>query len=167
MTIVEKARKFAEKHHQHQLYGKEPYIHHLEETVNVLKRWNCDVLTLVAGYLHDILEDTPLSYNDLKEEFGKEVAEIVYCVTDELGRNRFERKIKTYPKIKSNLRSTIVKIADRIANIENAKKTHNRMFDIYVNEQHEFYSGLSDPLIDSKHPLLSVAWSDYAKCFQK
>ena len=52
-----------------------------------------------AGYLHDTIEDTDTSYRDLFDRFGEEVAELVYAVTSELGRNRAERNRKTCAKI--------------------------------------------------------------------
>ena len=87
-----------------------------------------DESIIIGTILHDTLEDTTLSYNDIKKAFGKEVAEIVYCVTDELGRNRNERKEKTYPKIKANWKATVVKICDRIANITQSKKYNKELY---------------------------------------
>ena len=121
IDLVSQARLLAIKKHGTQLYSNDnPYIQHLEEVVNILKYFGyVEDKYIISGYLHDILEDTDTSYNDIKKQFGEEIAEIVYCVTDELGRNRKERKAKTLPKIKSNDDSIIVKLADRIANLEN------------------------------------------------
>jgi (p)ppGpp synthase/HD superfamily hydrolase len=93
---------------------------------------------VIACALHDTLEDTSLSYNDIQKAFGKEVAEIVFCVTDELGRNREERKEKTYPKIQSNWKATVVKICDRIANIEQSRSYNQKLFDMYKKELYIF-----------------------------
>jgi (p)ppGpp synthase/HD superfamily hydrolase len=93
--------------------------------------------------LHDILEDTPLSYNDVKKEFGEKVADIVYDVTDELGKNRKERKERTYPKIRANHDAILVKICDRIANANNSKKLNKRMFEMYKKEHRDFIVGIT------------------------
>lgn len=124
--LVSQARILAIKKHMIQVYADDyPYIKHLEEVVNILIRFGyTDDLYIIAGYLHDILEDTDLSYNDIKTQFGVEIADVVYCVTDELGKNRKERKSKTLPKIKSNEKAIVVKLADRIANLENGVSTN-------------------------------------------
>ena len=114
-----------------------PYEKHLDDVVDVLKRFGFSGRFIVAAYLHDSIEDGALSYNKIKHHFGFEVAEIVYCVTDELGRNREEKKRKTLPKTASNLDAIIVKLADRIANLE-----HGGKVDMYQKEYEEFRSVL-------------------------
>lgn len=122
MTNKERALMVAEKAHSNQTYDIYPYIYHIRQVVKIAEQLGYDESIVIAAALHDTLEDTPLSYNDIKKAFGKEVAEIVYCVTDELGRNRNERKEKTYPKIQSNWKATVVKICDRIANVSQSKE---------------------------------------------
>jgi len=114
-----------------------PYEKHLEDVIAVLKRFGLDGKYIVAGWLHDAIEDGALSYNKIKQHFGIEVAEIVYCVTDELGRNRDERKSKTLPKIASNPDAVIVKLADRIANLE-----HGGLSTMYKKEYKAFRDAL-------------------------
>ena len=140
--IQAKARLFAIERHGNQKYSKDayPYLIHLEDVVNVLKHFGyTEDKYICAGYLHDTMEDTPTSHNDIKKVFGIEVAEIVYCVTDELGRNRKERHEKTYPKILSNPDAIVVKLADRIANVENG--IFNKEYEfvkMYAGEYEEF-----------------------------
>lgn len=117
--------------------GVFPYKKHLDDVVDVLKRFGFSGKYIVAGYLHDIIEDTALSYNKVKKHFGYEVAEMVYCVTDELGRNREEKKTKTLPKTASNPDAIILKLADRIANIE-----HGGKVDMYRKEYEVFHQFL-------------------------
>ena len=62
---------------------------------------------------------------------------MVYCVTDEIGRNRSEKKLKTLPKTALNPDAIILKLADRIANIERGGKA-----DMYANEYNEFQAFL-------------------------
>lgn len=115
-----KAMMFAQIAHSGQTYNDDvPYTFHLQSVVQVLERFGItNPVFICAAWLHDVIEDTNRSYNDLKKKFGEEVAEIVYCVTSELGRNREERNKKTYPKIKDNEAAILLKLADRIANIE-------------------------------------------------
>jgi len=132
------ARMAAVKAHSNQTYADIfPYEKHLDDVVEILKRFGYSGKFIVAGLLHDSMEDDAISYNDLKRHFDIDVAEIVYCVTDELGRNRKEKKEKTLPKIASNPDAIIVKLADRIANIEQGGKV-----DMYAAEYAEFKGAL-------------------------
>jgi GTP pyrophosphokinase len=72
---------------------------------------------MIIALLHDVLEDTSCSYGDIMNEFGERVADIVYDVTDELGKNRMQRHEKTYPKTVKNDEAIIVKLCDRMANM--------------------------------------------------
>ena len=135
ITKVKEAAYLAISQHGTQTYDGHPYYYHLEQVVDVLKEFGfTEDVYVISGYLHDTLEDTSISYNDIKKQFGLDVAEIVYAVTDELGRNRKERKYKTYPKIKINEDAIIVKLADRIANVRNSLKHKPEMAEMYVKE---------------------------------
>lgn len=128
------ARMVAVLAHSNQRYDDIfPYEKHLDDVVDVLKRFGFSGKYIVAGYTHDILEDTGFSFSKLKKYFGNDVGEIVYCVTDESGRTRKEKKVKTLPKTASNPDAIIVKLADRIANIE-----HGGKVDMYELEYAEF-----------------------------
>jgi (p)ppGpp synthase/HD superfamily hydrolase len=132
------ARMVGVKAHSNQSYDEIfPYEKHLDDVVDVLKRFGFSGKYIVAGFLHDSIEDDGISYNDIKKHFGTEVAEMVYCVTDELGRNRREKKEKTLPKTASNPDAIILKLADRIANIE-----HGGKIDMYAKEYQEFKGAL-------------------------
>ena len=132
------ARMVAVKAHSNQSYDEIfPYEKHLDDVVDVLKRFGFSGKFIVAGFLHDSIEDDGISYNDIRKHFGIEVAEMVYCVTDELGRNRREKKEKTLPKTASNPNAIILKLADRIANIE-----HGGKIDMYNKEYDEFRGAL-------------------------
>lgn len=132
------ARMVGVKAHSNQPYDDIfPYEKHLDDVVDVLKRFGFSGMYIIAGFLHDTVEDDAISYNDIKNHFGIEVAEMVYCVTDELGRNRDEKKRKTLPKTASNPDAIILKLADRIANVEHAGK-----IDMYAKEYKEFKNAL-------------------------
>ena len=134
------ARMVAVVAHSNQRYDEIfPYEKHLDDVVDILKRFGFSGKYIVGGYLHDTMEDDALSYNKIKRHFGVEVAEMVYCVTDELGRNRKEKKAKTLPKTASNPSAIVIKLADRIANME-----HGGKLDMYVEEHQEFKNALFD-----------------------
>ncbi len=156
MTNKERALLVADKAHANQTYDIYPYGYHIRQVVKIAEELGYDESIIVASALHDTLEDTELSYNDLKKAFGEEVAEIVYCVTDELGRNRKERKAKTYPKIQGNWKATIVKICDRIANMQQSKDYNQKLFDMYKKEHEDFCRSLMCK--DHPHLETNKAW---------
>lgn len=157
MNNKERAMMVAEKAHANQTYDIYPYTYHIKQVVKIAEELGYDESIVVASALHDVLEDTDLSYNDIKKAFGEEVAEIVYAVTDELGRNRKERKAKTYPKIKSNWKATVVKVCDRIANIEQSKEYNQKLYETYQKEHEQF----SQHLMSEDHPEIEIkkVWS--------
>lgn len=156
MKAKERALLVAERVHTGQVYDIYPYIYHVKQVAKIAEDLGYDESIIVASYLHDTLEDTELSYNDILKAFGNEVAEIVYAVTDELGRNRTERKSKTYPKIAANWKATVVKICDRIANIEQSNEYNPRLLDMYKKEHEDFCKNLMNP----EHPYTETkrAW---------
>ncbi len=127
---VDRAQHFAELQHAGQRYNDEtPYTLHLKAVGAVLKRFGFATPELLsAAWLHDILEDTNTSYNDIKQRFGPTVAELVYFVTSEKGRNRKERNAKTYPELaeKAPWEARALKLADRIANVEYGAATDGK-----------------------------------------
>ena len=155
---VERARSFAFRAHGDQKYGDFPYMTHLESVVAILKEFGftSDVF-LAAGYLHDTLEDTHVNYGDLEREFGVTVADAVYDVTDELGRNREERHRKTYPKTAQNVNAIIVKLADRISNVRQSLKSGGKL-DMYKKEYVYFQA-----ILRSDNESTKAMWSELDK----
>jgi guanosine-3',5'-bis(diphosphate) 3'-pyrophosphohydrolase len=153
---IEPARTFAIQKHAHQTYDGQPYEVHLQATYAVTERFSLPDSVKIAAWLHDTLEDTETSYTELKQNFGEEVAELVYCVTDELGRDRTERKLKTYPKILANPNSVLLKLADRIANVEASIQNNPRMLRKYQSEHAHFYENLYQP-----RPENAAIWAYY------
>jgi (p)ppGpp synthase/HD superfamily hydrolase len=136
--LVKEAKMIALRVHGNQNYDLFPYIKHLEDVVDILMEHGYGSQEyLVAGYLHDSLEDAAISFGDIKKLFGEEIAEIVYAVTDELGRNRKERKGKVYPKIRQNPKALIIKLADRIANIEHSLRMGSSQLKMYLIKEHD------------------------------
>jgi (p)ppGpp synthase/HD superfamily hydrolase len=141
---IQTAQDFAAKAHKGQMYGSQPYTYHLVQVANVLTRFGFDDTDLhVAAWLHDVVEDTDTTVEDVQALVGDVVADIVQRVTDEPGANRKERKAKTYPMIKGDVSATLIKLADRIANVENCIATGKRgLYGMYCKEQPEFRKAL-------------------------
>jgi (p)ppGpp synthase/HD superfamily hydrolase len=157
MKNLERALLVAEVAHSTQKYDIYPYIYHIKQVVKIAEELGYDETILVGCALHDVMEDADLSYNDIKKAFGEDVAEIVFCVTDELGRNRKERKEKTYPKIRANWKAIAVKICDRIANATHSHHEGGKsgMFKLYQKEHIDFCRNLG---ADNPHEETKKAW---------
>ena len=104
-------------------------------STQVSTRYAC----MLACWGHDLIEDTRVSYNDVKEHLGQEAADIIYALTNEKGKNRKERaNDKYYEGIRSNSYAIFVKLCDRIANVQYSKMTGSRMFEMYKKENIDF-----------------------------
>lgn len=123
-----------------QLYGVLPYTHHLERVHDTLVDFGYrkDQVLRVSAWLHDIMEDCGVKKKLIEEVFGSLVADTVWRVTNEPGENRKIRALLTYPKIRESATATILKLADRIANVENG----GSMLDAYKREYDDFRRGI-------------------------
>jgi (p)ppGpp synthase/HD superfamily hydrolase len=144
-------------------YSGYPYKLHLDAVVNVGKQYlylipeNMQFAVLASCSLHDVMEDCGVSHNKIATlpllkkytTFDRcdYIADIVYNVTNELGRNRKERASKSYPKIASCKYSTFVKLCDRIGNLKFSYFCNDEkgMFEMYKKESPEFYKNLHNP----------------------
>jgi guanosine-3',5'-bis(diphosphate) 3'-pyrophosphohydrolase len=128
------------------MYGENPYTYHLGKVVEVLERFKVtDPDILAAGWLHDILEDTPTTVEDLWDEFGFSVSALVDAVTDGEGGSRKERKARPYALIPRIPGAIFLKLADRIANLEaSLDEGHDRLRKMYTKEHPGFREALYD-----------------------
>jgi guanosine-3',5'-bis(diphosphate) 3'-pyrophosphohydrolase len=140
------AEAFAIQAHGSQKYGDQPYVVHLRHVSQILEQagFGGEPALSAAAWLHDVVEDTAVEVEEVRRFFGEDVADIVFRVTDELGSNRKERKLKTYPKIAGHRGATIIKLCDRIANVEASKKNPEKMA-MYLAEYSEFKQRLFMP----------------------
>lgn len=104
--------------HAQQRYGHRPYHYHLFQVYRLTVEFGFPELVRGAAWLHDVLEDTAVTYDYLKRAIGsKSHADLVWAVTNdpdpELG-----YKERTYAKIKDRPWATQLKLCDRIANVE-------------------------------------------------
>ena len=108
------ARAFAIEAHGEQRYGKHPYIVHLDAVVEQILRFEpgAGQDTIAAGFLHDVVEDTSVTVEQVMERFGSRVAELVHAVTTEPGATRKERHAATWPKLVETEGAVRLKLAD-------------------------------------------------------
>lgn len=112
------ARELATAAHASQRYGNKPYTEHLSAVVKLLEQFAAPLDAMVAGWLHDTVEDTGVSLDQIRSEFGEHVAKLVWAVTGEGEGDRAAHSASIYRKIGDCPEAAIVKLADRIANIE-------------------------------------------------
>ena len=144
------ARWFAIAKHGNQLYGQQPYSYHLSDAVNELMDHVLDLpalkfydhqIIICATYLHDVLEDTECTAEEMRELFDDQIVELVQCVTDGPGKNRKERKAHVYAAIRATGPAALaVKLADRLSNAKTSglAKGESDMLKMYRKEQPDF-----------------------------
>ena len=127
---IEKAIKLATEAHEGQTRKSgEAYISHPLAVMKILEDWGMDEDTVIAGVLHDTIEDTDMTLEQIKSEFGEPVAFLVDGVTKLSDARSGMRDLDTYlPQTKDNLlrllialgsdiRVLIIKLADRLHNM--------------------------------------------------
>lgn len=123
MDLKEKAKMFAINAHMGQVRKSEPdkpMIVHPISVGKLLEEYGYDDTVVAAGYLHDVVEDTKYTIDDIKNEFGKEVAELVMDASEpDKSLSWEERKEHTIEETKKlPLRNKLVVCADKINNLE-------------------------------------------------
>jgi guanosine-3',5'-bis(diphosphate) 3'-pyrophosphohydrolase len=128
--LERRAFEFAKRAHAGQDYGGGDFHeNHLARVIATLREYEVDdPVLLAAAWLHDTVEDTDTTIDDIRREFGDDVADLVWRLTDEPGKNRKERHHLTHVKIRGRVEAVRIKLADRIANVESSieQKTHLR-----------------------------------------
>uniref|UniRef100_A0A915LV49 Protein Wnt n=1 Tax=Meloidogyne javanica TaxID=6303 RepID=A0A915LV49_MELJA len=127
MFIVIKAADFAARRHRFQMRrdGRTPYINHPVGVAYLLTSVGniTDPATLAAAYLHDTIEDTKTTFEELVEEFGTEIAEIVLECTDNTKLSKQERKNEQIEKAsKCSHKAKLVKLADKLYNLRDLER---------------------------------------------
>jgi guanosine-3',5'-bis(diphosphate) 3'-pyrophosphohydrolase len=139
MNNAQLARQFAVEAHGEQRYGRAPYVAHLDEVAGVLSRFGHaeDEVSVAAAFLHDVLEDTDTTEAGLRVHFGDDIADVVLALTDPRCGSRSEKKNRSLPRIRKLPRAVLVKLADRIANVE-ASLSLPHFYEKYRREQKKF-----------------------------
>jgi (p)ppGpp synthase/HD superfamily hydrolase len=143
MTLVEKARVFATAAHaacgQLRKYTYEPYIVHPAEVVSIVSTVEHTDAMLAAAWLHDVVEDTGVTPETVRAEFGEEVAELVGWLTDvsrpEQGNRATRKAIDRAHTAMAPAAAQTVKLADLISNTRSIMEHDETFAKTYLAEK--------------------------------
>ena len=153
IALIERAFEFAEKVHKNEKRKSgEPYINHPLSIAGNLADLKLDAATIAAALLHDTAEETGISIEDIKKEFGDDVAFLVDGVT-KLGKLKYrglERMAESLRKmffaIAEDIRVVLIKLYDRLHNMETLKALPPEKQKRIALETLEIYAPLADRL---------------------
>ncbi len=154
ITLLKKAYVFSAQAHKGQIRRSgEPYLSHPLEVTNMLADMKLDATTLVAGLLHDVLEDTDITATDIEHAFGQEVAHLVEGVTkisrvqESSPETRQAESIrKVILAMTDDLRVIFIKLADRIHNLKTLKFLPEEKQRQIAEETLEIYAPIANRL---------------------
>jgi GTP pyrophosphokinase len=154
VSLIRKAWEFCVKHHEGQMRASgEPYIIHPLEVAEVLAEMKMDATSIAAGLLHDSVEDTPATNEEIAEKFGDQVAHIVEGVTkiDKIQfANREDRQAENVRKMLlamvSDVRVVLIKLADRLHNMRTLEHLQPDRQEAIARETQDIYAPLAHRL---------------------
>jgi len=169
MPKIQAAYDVAEEAHRGQKRASgETFVSHSVEVATILATLKLDSASIVAGLVHDVVEDTVFSLTDIEERFGKEVATIVDGVT-KIGKVQFrshtERQAENYRKLLLSMaedaRVILIKLADRLHNMRTLEHLPEEKRRRIARETREIYAPLAHRL-----GIAQVKWELEDLCFK-
>ena len=154
VSLIRKAWEFCVKHHQGQMRASgEPYIIHPLEVAEVLAEMKLDATAIAAGLLHDSVEDTPATNEEIAADFGEQAAHIVEGVTkiDKIQfANREDRQAENVRKMLlamvTDVRVVLIKLADRLHNMRTLEHLKPDRQEAIARETLDIYAPLAHRL---------------------
>jgi GTP pyrophosphokinase len=154
ISLIRKAWEYCVRHHEGQMRASgEPYIVHPLKVAEVLAEVKLDATAIAAGLLHDLVEDTPITTEEIQAEFGDQVAHIVEGVTkiDKIQfANREDRQAENVRKMLlamvSDVRVVLIKMADRLHNMRTLEHLKPERQEAISRETLDIYAPLAHRL---------------------
>ena len=154
VEIIRRAWEFSLEHHQGQVRASgEPYVLHPLEVAHVLAEMKLDSTAIAAGLLHDAVEDTPVTADDITRLFGEQVAHIVEGVTkiDKIQfANSEDRQAENVRKMLlamvTDVRVVLIKLADRLHNMRTLQHLRVERQQAIAQETLDIYAPLAHRL---------------------
>ncbi|MBE6470469.1 MAG: bifunctional (p)ppGpp synthetase/guanosine-3',5'-bis(diphosphate) 3'-pyrophosphohydrolase [Coriobacteriaceae bacterium] len=152
--LLRRAYEFAKEHHKGQLRKSgEPFVSHPVEVALILASLRMDAETLAAALLHDVVEDTDATLDDVKAEFGENVAQLVDGVTkisrievESLTSEQAETIRKMFVAMSKDIRVVVIKLADRLHNMRTLGSLREDRRIFKANETLEIYAPIAHRL---------------------
>ncbi|MCK4574079.1 MAG: bifunctional (p)ppGpp synthetase/guanosine-3',5'-bis(diphosphate) 3'-pyrophosphohydrolase [candidate division Zixibacteria bacterium] len=154
IPLIRKAYEFADRAHKGQKrQSEEPYVEHCLEVAFILAEQHMDSTTIAASLVHDVLEDTDVTLEEMRREFGDEIADLVDGVTKISAMyysSREEQQVEYFRKMllsmATDIRVILIKLADRLHNmrtldplpIDKQKRIALETRDVYCPLAHRF-----------------------------
>lgn len=169
IALIKKAYYFGEVNHRGQKRNSgEDYFIHPIAVAKTISNMKLDDQTICAGLMHDVLEDTPITYDQMKEEFGEEITFLVEGVTKLKNLNYSSREEKQAENIRkmvmamsNDVRVVLIKLADRLHNMRTLEyKTREKQIQT-ATETIEIYVPLAHRL-----GIYSIKWELEDLCFR-
>ncbi|MFQ5498323.1 MAG: RelA/SpoT family protein [Candidatus Zixiibacteriota bacterium] len=151
IPLIRKAYEFSDRAHAGQKRASgQPYVEHCLEVASILAEQHMDSTTIAAGLLHDVVEDTDITIESLRREFGDEIATLTDGVT-KIGsvkyRSREEQQVEYFRKMllsmASDIRIILIKLADRLHNMRTLEHLNPDKRRIIAMETRDIYCPLS------------------------
>ncbi|MBQ8300228.1 MAG: bifunctional (p)ppGpp synthetase/guanosine-3',5'-bis(diphosphate) 3'-pyrophosphohydrolase [Clostridia bacterium] len=160
--LIMKAYEYANRYHEEQKRKSgEPYIVHPLEVAYIVSTLELDDNAICAALLHDVVEDTPATLEDMKKEFNEEIAVLVDGVT-KLGKiasyiDKEEEQVENYRKfflaMAKDIRVVMIKLADRLHNMRTLKHLSDDRKTAIAKETRQLYAPLANRL-----GIYSIKW---------
>ncbi|NYZ66896.1 bifunctional (p)ppGpp synthetase/guanosine-3',5'-bis(diphosphate) 3'-pyrophosphohydrolase [Endozoicomonas sp. SM1973] len=143
LALIEQARVFATEAHasinQRRRFTDDPYIVHPEAVAKLVAEVTDEVVMIAAAWLHDVVEDTPVTLSDLRNQFGEDITQLVYEVSkvsgDVAGDKVLKKALDRDHFAQASPRGKTIKLADMIDNLTSVVQSAPEFAKSYVPDK--------------------------------